>query len=62
MEQIINLWPYSVDYARPKVNTLIDDIIYGFFKIPPILCYVEKISANFLKEMSNCRMEIFAFD
>jgi len=41
---------------------LIDDVIYGFLKVPPILCYVEKISSRFLKEVGNCRMEIFAFD
>lgn len=62
IQQILNLWPYSIQYARPKHHSLIDDVIYGFLKVPPILCYVEKISARFLKEVGNCRMEIFAFD
>lgn len=62
VEQIINQWSYDIKLGRPSNYTVIDQIINGFNKTPEIVCYAQKISINFMKQLNKCKMDYFAFD
>lgn len=51
-----------MEHGRPRGYTMIDQIINGINKSPEIVCYVEKISIQFMKELNKCKMDTFAFD
>lgn len=62
MQAVLKLWPYSVELVRPVQYSLLDQTITALMKVPPIVCYVERIVSRFLQDASQCHMSTFAFD
>jgi hypothetical protein len=56
LQEVIDLWNYSIKMARPAKFTAIDEVINCFTKAPEIVCYVEKISLRFMKELNKCKL------
>lgn len=42
------MWQYDLEFNRAKSYTLVDKLIKSFFKTPEIVCYVDKISLDFM--------------